>query len=1065
MAGIRCAHPRRGNLDLNCIVGLHLEHPWWLLLILLAIPFGWIGVRSFHAMSRLRVGSAVLLRSALIALIALMLAGASAVQTSERLATILLVDVSGSVKQFGRVDSDPKGRSAPPDEAIRSWLARALTDHQRDDLLGVVLFDGEAFALLAPSRVGLRPGENGEAAGDSDDGAEDSSAGLAIEDLSLDYSIAQGTNIAEAIRFASALAPPGAMRRLVLVSDGVSTGGDALSAAREVTGGVSAVPIDVLPISYNVQRETIVEFVDAPPRAARGSTVTIRVGLRATVQTQGTLRLTREGRELDINGRAPGMGRRLAFGPGRHVELIEVKAPSDVVHRFEAHFEPDDPSQDMVASNNRAGAMMVTPGRSTALIVDGVSDGDPTGAGAVLADALGRAEMDVRTIAPEQAPTDLIALQAYDLIVLQNVAADEVPRVAAERLATYVRELGGGLVMIGGSKSFGAGAWNGTPVETVMPVEMDLPEKLVVPSAAIMIVLDSSGSMSRPVLGGSRSQQEIANRSAAMAIKTLDKQDLVGVIAFSNTHRVIVPLEANENPERTAQRVLAIGPGGGTNLYPALAEAGRMLQNVEARVKHVIVLSDGQSMGSPQHGERIAANLASEGITVSTIAVGDQADVQTLGAIAARGQGQHYRVIDPNTLPRIFIKEIRVVRKPLIREGRFAPVLTGSGSPMTAGLPTPLPPLLGMTLTQPRSEPTVITAMRAPAGEPLLAHWNVGLGRTAAWTSDAHDWASAWVDWPGYETMWTQVARVIGRPPTSQRYDLSTEIVDGQLRVRLEIFDDQGEPVDLLSVPGWAHTPEGHRRELRLNQTGPGVYEATAPAESSGNYVVALTPRQGTRALSPVIGGASHAGGPEYRRLRSDVATLRRIADVTGGRVLDWSSAESARLFERAGLEPRRAETPLWPTLLIWTLVVLLLDVGTRRVAWDRLFSRELAIEVRRHASQAIRGQGDQAATTLGRLRGRRAQQALSRASGSPSSRASGAIFSDRARSGDRASEPIVGVSAEASARRENPSVGGEQAESEDQSDGQSPSSSLLAAKRRAWERYQTGQASEEGEE
>ncbi|MBL0922433.1 MAG: VWA domain-containing protein, partial [Phycisphaerales bacterium] len=1011
---------------------LRFSEPLWLLVALLIVPTAWVGLRWLHAMSRARAWSAVMARAALLALLALMLAGAASVRRTDRLAVIVVVDTSESVRRFATV-GDGAGGERPALEAVRSWIERAGESRRPDDLLGVVAFDGRALALSAPSARG---------------------AG----DLEFDVALGEGTDLEGALRYARALIPPGASGRIVLVSDGVETSGDALLAADALAGGESPVPVDVLPLAYNVSREAMVESVDAPPSAAEEATVTVRVTLRAESPTRGTLRLLREGQELDVNGASPGYGRRVEFGPGRRIELFQVRLDEGRVHRFEAIYEPDADARgelagDTLLSNNRAEAFTVTPGRGMALVIDGVSDGDPEGEGATLANTLEAAGILVRTVPPGAAPRDLLALQAYDLVMLQNVAAEELSQETQALLADYVEELGGGLVMIGGPDSFGAGGWKGSALEAVLPVGLDLPEQLITPSAAIVIVLDASGSMSMRVMGGTRSQQQIANEGAALAIRSLDKQDLVGVLSFSNNWRVVVPLGPNADPEGAMNRVRAIGSSGGTNMYPALDEAGRMLMGVEAQVRHVILLSDGMAMGDPSSGPEIARRLNEQGITVSTIAVGDGADSATLSAIAYDGGGEFYRVVDPNVLPRIFLKETRVVRRPLIREVPFTPVSLGSGSPLTLGMPREAPELGGLVLTQRREEPGVVNVLAAPSGEPLLAHWNVGLGQVGAFTSDAHHWARQWIDWPGYRQMWTQVARALSRPSGGQGFDLAAEVEGDTLRLRLEARDRDGRPIDLLRVPGTLFGPDGSRQSVQLSQVGPGEYEARVRAPGTGNYVVALTPRLGEKAMSPVVGGVSRATGPELRRLRSDVATLRRIADATGGRALDLSSPETANLFDRAGVRPSQASSPLLRLLLVWAVVVTLLDVGTRRVAWDRLISREAAAELARLAG-SLRGKGDAAATSVGALR--RAREGASRraepSSGGPSPAPAGPVPLATGPTAEEVRRAAQSALRDAAVRA--PGGSGGSAGVGEGSGGDDRTSSLLAAKRRARERF-----------
>lgn len=1054
-------------------MSLSFEQPLWLLSLVAALPLAWLGLRWFNTMSRARAWSAVMARLILLTLLAAALAGAANVRTSRRLAVIGVVDVSDSVRQFApfsAAQGSAAGRPTGATDAIRDWFERASAraadrpdglGRGPEDLFGLVVFDGRTLAVATPQ------------------------AGR-FDALTLDYRAAEGTDIERALRFAAALVPPDAAGRLVLVSDGNETSGDALAAARELgQGGSRSLPIDILPITYRVSNEVAVEAVDAPPQAAAGATVTLRVVLRATDAASGTLEVMYEGSPLDLNGAAPGTGRRLTLKPGRTVELVEVKLSQGVIHRLEPVFVGDTEASDRLAANNRAQTFVVTPGKGAVLVIDGVSRGDPNGAGATLARTLREAGIDAETVSPEQAPMDVLSIQAYSLVVLQNVAAEDLPRSTHRMLADYVTDMDGGLIMVGGPDSFGAGGWKGTAIEPILPVKLDLPEQLIMPAAAVMLVLDSSGSMRQPVLGGSRSQQDVANESAALAIQTLDRSDLVGVIEFNSDHRVVIPLAPNKEPRASADRVRQISPGGGTSLYPALKRALVELQKTKASVRHVIALTDGRSEGDPEQGIRIARELSDAGITLSTIAIGDASDTATLARLAQAGRGQYYEVIDPKLLPRIFVKEIRVVRKPLIREAPFVPLAAPGGSPLLRGVEYPPPALLGLVLTQSRDDPKVTTALLTPEGEPVLAHWRAGRGQAAAFTSDAHDdWARRWIDWPGYSVLWAQIARGLSRPVGGRGAQLRTEVVGDELIVQLEATDDDGNPRDLLNVPGWVNKPDGTRAPINLVQTGPGTYEARTPSLQQGNYVVALSPSQSDERLPPVWGGATRAIGPEFSRLSSNVALLRQIAESTSGRPLDVARPEDANLWDRAGLTPSRASLPLWPALVAWAIGVFLLDVGTRRVAWDRLASKALLEEVRGEAARSVRERGRRAAGTLAALRKSGGRPAATPpavpAPGAPSAisqavaaraAATGAPTAGIAESDNERAERERLEAAEQEERRvrlraqmlrrveqrgDGPAVGPaeESPPARESPDSGSTTGDLLAAKRRARERY-----------
>lgn len=923
-------------------MGVSFEQPDWLWALLAIVPFCLIALRGFSSMSRWRRLSAALARSLLTVLIVMMLAGAQSVRSTERLAVIGVIDISGSVRRFGQF-----APGSDPAAAARNYFETRLERRGPDDLFGLVIFDGRAATVATPSRAD-------------------------VLERSLSMIPIDGSDIAGALRHAASLLPTDAAGRLVLVSDGNATGGDPVEAAMMLGSGTTngsgtradsrpAVPIDVIPIDYRIDDEVIIERLDAPPRAPGGSTVPLRVQIRSTGNSTGTLRLLREGEPVDLG--SPGGGRRVSLKPGRHVEIFDTPLEDGRLSRFEVIYEPDlvpddsarpdGPNRlagDRSLDNNRAEAFTISPGESRVLLVDGVGNGAPEGSGAVLARALRRDGIGVELVAPSAMPRDLLGLQAHDLVILENVSADEMPDGAMELLVAYVRELGGGLVVVGGPDTLGAGGWRGSPLEPILPVKLNLPEKLVVPEVAIVMVLDNSGSMRRGVLGSSRSQQDVANEAAARAISSLDPGDLIGVIAFNSMPRVVVPLGPATDTDAVAKSTRAIGSGGGTNLPPALEIARQQLLEVDAKHKHIIVLSDGQSSGA-ETLDGIAASIHDDGIRISAIAVGDGADLQTLENIANRGNGAFYHVLNPSVLPNVFLKAVRIVRSPLVRVQPFEVAMLDTDSPLTAGLGQP-PRLGGLVLTQARDEPTITYAMASPKGEPVLAHWPVELGQVAVFTSDAHDWASRWLDWDGYQTFWARTARLLSRTSGGETGELVIQRDGSRLKIIYEAISEDGAPIDLLDVPATVYGPDGETSRIRLRQTGPGWYTADTRAARGGNYIVIAKPRLGSAPLPPLLSGATVSRGDEYSRLASDRSTLESIADASGGRVLDFGNR--ADLFDRSPIEPRRTRTPLWPVLLVWTLVVFLLDVGTRRIAWDRLLpDHDPEIELARIAQQA----------------------------------------------------------------------------------------------------------------
>ncbi|MFN7744380.1 MAG: VWA domain-containing protein [Phycisphaerales bacterium] len=952
---------------------LVLEQPAWLLIALAGVFLATVGALALRAMSRARRISAITLRLVLFALLALALAGASTIRTSDRVAVVALVDVSTSVRTFATAPAASSTADNPATrpalDAVRDWLRATASARGPDALLGIIAFDSR-LVPLAPPTPGRRAALLADPA-DNDRRIPD------VIDRPFDApgSRAEGTDLAGALRLARAMFPPDARRRIIIFSDGNQTQGDALALAETFAPGArDPIRIDVVPLSYRVQNEVIVESLDTPARASPGAVIAARVTLTSTGPADGILRVFEESSEVDVSPADPRLGLPVSLTAGRNVIVLSVPLSTGLVHRLSAVFEPaasastPAPPADTADANNRAESFTITPGGGSVLVLDGIADADADSPGRILPRALDAAGIRTSVIAPAALTDDLLALQAFDAVILQNVPADALAPPVQLALQRYVTEFGGGLIMSGGPASFGAGGWRNTPIEPILPVLLDLPERLVAPPTALIIVLDTSGSMGFTVMGSSRTQQQIANEGAALAIETMDPRDFVGVIAFDTSYSVVAPLAPNTDPRATADLVRALSPGGGTNIPPALRAAYEQIKAVNASQKHVIVLTDGISSGRSTLPD-LVRQMRADNIRVSTISVGDGADADGLAVLAQIGGGQAYSVVDPNLLPRVFLRAVRVVRTPAIRETPFDP-LSLVPSPATDALPLPFPPLNGITLAQQRpaitdNKPTGVTdALITPTGEPLLSHWQAGLGNVAAFTSDAHNWAGPWLDWPGYARFWSQLVRLIARSANTQRGEATFAFDGDRLRIRVELNDEQDRPADGLEVTASIFAPDGSRRVLALTQEAPGVYAATAAADTQGAApipgatIATISARAPTSPSSPaaaspalrppppIVVGAFRPPGAEFRSLASNDTLLAAIARTAGGSVYPlWPppTASTAALFDRDQVQPRQARLPLW-TLLIWlALAVLLLDIATRRIAWDRLLMRDAA--------------------------------------------------------------------------------------------------------------------------
>ena len=465
--------------------------------------------------------------------------------------------------------------------------------------------------------------------------------------------------------------------------------------------------------------------------------------------------------------------------------------------------------------NNRAEGFTMVHGQGRVLIVDNVDNAN----GSILPKALRNRRIALDVVPPAGLPTTMSDLTRYDAVVLQNVPADLVTGRQQDLLARYVNDLGGGFVMVGGPQSFGAGGWTNSVIDTnILPVACEVPSQTVLPSGALVLVIDRSGSMSQPGTAGSPlTQQQLANESAWLAIETLYEQDLFGVVAFDSFSQWIVDLQPAKDLTGVRQKIMSISPGGGTNIHTGIERAFDALNADNAlvnssSVKHIILLSDGGSEGDY---DPLLNQLNRAGITLSTIGVGEGQDADLLDYLAFNGGGLYHPVTDPNDLPQVFIKEARTIRQNLIKEADFTPQLVRTGSPIMTGLDA-TPDLGGFVLTGPKYDRRIEMPLEGPDGEPLFAHWQVGLGKAAAFTSDATNrWATPWLDWPGYGDFWARTVRYVSRPSASRDAELTASIDGDTLRVRVDLSPGEAGLTTPAPGPRQAPAPRPRRAHRR----------------------------------------------------------------------------------------------------------------------------------------------------------------------------------------------------------------------------------------------------------
>lgn len=885
-------------------MNLLLDQPVWLSAATLGLIAALIGWRALRALSTDRRIIAVGSRLLLFAVLALALAAPQIIRTSDTLTVITLIDTSSSVRAYAPTTLDDQGVPVTIADQILTRIDND-TSRQDTDRLGLLAFDALPKLIASPTPAPLN-------------------------DPSFELPTTEGTDIPSAIRAAQALVPPDSRARILLISDGQNTGTDPESLPL-------LAPIDVVPIDYTITNEVILESVRAPSRARPGSVIPVEITLRSTTNAQGTLALTVNATPIDLDPDSPSTDLPLALTPG--TDTITVRAPIDQgrVHRIRAIWIPA--NNDTSIANNESSTITLARDQGRALVVLPSTDSEDQAT--ELLTLLDSQNWTTDTLLPSNIPADLIELESYDLIVLVNTPRDVVPRRAELALINAVRALGVGLVFVGGDQALSAGAWKGSDLADIIPLNLDVPDDVVKAHVAVALVLDSSGSMSRSVLGSSSSQQTVANEAAAGAIEVLDQSDFVSVIAFSSTARTVVPIQRNDNTQAIQQRIRTITPSGGTNLEPALNLAKQQLLSVESNTKHIVVLSDGSSQNAPAL-PGIAQQLASEGIKVSTITIGDNADEMTMRLIAQESGGLYYRVINPSVLPRVFLKAVRVLRKPMIREGVITPVILEPTSPLALNLPD-LPPISGLVVTEFKSnDPRVMTPIVSDQGEPILAAQQTELGRVTAFTSDTALWTRSWIQSGASQPLWSRIIAWTARDETEGLGSLRTIVNADSLTLEYEAINDTGAPIDGATVTATLYDTSGTNRTTTLTQTAPGRYESTVNAITPGDHVIVVSPTVVGEPQAPTIAAVHVSPQRELATLQSSRATLERLAQRSGGRVLDLTDP-TLPIFDRSNLDPVRTYEPIWRALILTALILFLLDLTARRLAWDRWLAQARA--------------------------------------------------------------------------------------------------------------------------
>ena len=725
-----------------------------------------------------------------------------------------------------------------------------------------------------------------------------------------------GTNLQSAIEVAVAGIPAEFVPHVILLSDGNETFGDATWAIAERRVRVSTVPL-----ATRTEPELQVSAVNVPTQVAVDSPFNVEVVVDANHDDEVVVEVFR-GDYLIHSER-----RKISEGENRFQFSQQIDRATQFTARIvrpdAAHGALPNIFNDTLLDNNSASGLVHTAGKPRVLLVERVAEAAQALEWALTEEGI---QVDVR---PPQAVPDVLAeLQDYDVVMLSNIPANDLNVKQMDVLRAFVREVGGGLIMLGGDESFGLGGYYKTVVEDVLPVRSDFEKEKEKPGLAMVLVIDKSSSM-----GGQK--LELAKDAARGTVELLGDKDQIGVIAFDGMPYWVSEMTSASQKSVVIDRISAIELGGGTTLYPAMAEAFRALRSTSAKLKHVIILTDGHS--TPGDFEGIAQDMAAMRITVSSVGLGE-VDEPLLRRIAEIGNGRAYFCTDATSVPQVFAKETITASKSAINEDPFLPLLVRA-TPVLDGINMDDAPfLLGYVVTQPKPTSEVIL-VHPETQDPVLSWWRYGLGMSVAFTSDARNrWAADWLSWEGFNKFWAQIVRFCLKKSDSQGMAIDIQ-QDGEVaHIVVDAVNASGQFLNQATTRLTIADPQLRTESMLLRQTAPGRYEADVKMSETGAWNVQVTQTVAGETIHQQSRGVV-VGYPDELRLRNtNTALLTSLAELSGG---DYQP-DPRSVFTPLATESAVSVVPLWPWLLSLAAVLFVLDVALRRLELSSIFGSEV---------------------------------------------------------------------------------------------------------------------------
>ena len=695
------------------------------------------------------------------------------------------------------------------------------------------------------------------------------------------------TNIEQSLQLASGIVNSKKATRLVLLTDGNETKGNALEFASKFKG--SNISVDVVPFHQPVSTDVSLKSFVTPQVAYVGEQQQLVTEVHATAANKGELLLYENDKLVHREA--------VELAQGSNVFTYKHTATAEGLVKYEAVVQVE---QDAIFENNKLTSITMVQSEPHLLIVNGYDSASP------IAAALGKQSISFNVVDAQSLPNELSSYLQYNAIIFDNVPGHLVGEAKMNVIEQAVKNFGVGFTMVGGENSFGLGGYFKTPIETLLPVEMEIKGKEQLPSLGLVIVLDRSGSMYG-------SKLELAKEAAARSVEMLRDEDTLGFIAFDDRPWEIIETGPLNNKEEAVDTILSVTPGGGTEIYGSLARAYENLADLKLQRKHIILLTDGQSQSG--NYEDLIAEGKENGVTLSTVAIGQDADANLLEALSEMGSGRFYDVVDEQTIPSILSRETAMISRTYIEDNPFYPTIynaSGWNTLFANGVPQ-MNAYIGTTAKQGAS-----VIAESEKEDPVLAQWQYGLGKTFAFTSDSKGkWTGDWARWQDWGTFWQTLISQMLPSYNDVAYDVRLES-DGSF-----VITDPTNEAAFLDVV--AVNEAGEELETQLEAISASQIRAVVQAEPGLIFF-----RIADEDQAIFQAGISVPYSAEYELRPVNDELVEELTKQTGGSVLK-EPKEVFREFTKKGADRQNIAT--W--LILAGMLLFFIDITIRRFGWS----------------------------------------------------------------------------------------------------------------------------------